>query len=264
MALSAAQLKARENKLTASSVGCLMSGDETKLMNLWRELIGDPDYVRDDLAGVWPVQLGTVTEALNLEWLVRKRGGEITRAGEVVVGKPDWMACTLDGWSSVLNCPVECKHVGGYESFEKVLDRYQPQLHWTMMVTGARQIAISIIEGASEPRVELIDFNQEYADELMRRAVQFMKCVETLTPPVAAAPVVAPVIPVKVYDMTGNNEWGAEGATWKENVDGKKKAEKAEKALKSLVPADAVLCHGHGIEIKRNKAGSLSLKETKK
>lgn len=157
--------------------------------------------------------------------------------------------------------PLEVKHTGGYETFETVLSRYQPQLHWIMLVTGARKIAFSVIMGASEPRVELIDFNQEYADELMRRAKQFMICVETLTPPIAPKPVAAPVIPEQVYDMTGKNEWASEAAVWLENKSAKKKCEAAEKTLRSLVPADAARCHGHNIEIKRSKSGSLLLKE---
>lgn len=260
MALTAQQLAAREGKLTASAVGALMGGDETKLMNLWRELIGDPEYVREDLTWVWPVALGSETEALNLRWFSHKYGGEVLRAGEVVVGKPDWSACTLDGWSSEKNIPIECKHVGGREPFETVLQRYQPQLHWIMMVTGARQIALSVIEGSNEPKVEFIDFTQDYADELMRRAVEFMKCVDTLTPPVAEKPVVAPVIPVKTYDMTGKNEWASDAATWIDNKEAAKKFEGAAKNLKLLVPQDAALCHGHGIKISRNKAGSLSIK----
>jgi hypothetical protein len=37
----------------------------------------------------------------------------------------------------------------------------------------------------------------------------------------------------------------------------------AEKDLKGLVPLDAVRCHGHGIEIRRDRAGRLSLKESR-
>src|SRR5690606_21636023 len=74
MSLTAAQLQARGGKLTASRVAVLMRGDERALYGLWREMTGDPSYVPEDLSGVWPVQLGAVTEALNLSWYARITG----------------------------------------------------------------------------------------------------------------------------------------------------------------------------------------------
>ena len=63
--LSPAQIQARDGRLTASRVACLMSGDEAEILNLWRELCGG-DFEQEDLSGVWPVQLGSCTEDLNL------------------------------------------------------------------------------------------------------------------------------------------------------------------------------------------------------
>jgi predicted phage-related endonuclease len=97
--LNAAQMKARDGKLTASRVACLMTGDNDKILNLWRELVGDPAYVEEDLSNVWAVQLGTATEELNLDWFERRTGKKVTRRGEVVIHPEcDWAACTLDGW----------------------------------------------------------------------------------------------------------------------------------------------------------------------
>lgn len=263
MALTAAQLAAREGKLTASRVACLMSGDEAKIHDLWLEMIGDPRYVAEDLSGVWAVQLGSATEALNLDWYERKHGA-VTRRGEVVCHPlHEWAACTLDGWDAALPGPVECKHVGGYEAIAKVVERYQPQLHWQMLCTGSYAAALSVIEGAREPVVELVRFDPDYAAELWRRAEAFMACVESLTPPVALAPVAAPVKAEKVYDLAGSNEWGDAAATWLADAPAAKRAAAAEKALKALVPADAARCHGNGVQITRDRAGRLSLKEMK-
>jgi hypothetical protein len=262
--LTDAQMQARDGRLTASRVACLMTGDEAKILNLWRELIGDPAYVAEDLSGVWPVQLGAVTESLNVEWYERKTGRQVIRRGEVVQ-HPDapWAAATLDGWDTHFPCPVECKHVGGREPLSTVIDRYQPQLQWQMLVTRAECAALSVIEGANAPIVEMIAFAPDYAGELFKRATAFMRCVESLTPPVAIPSVQAPVCPVQTYDMTGNNQWGSEAASWLENYEARKVAEKAEKSLKALVPSDAARCHGHGVQITRDRAGKLSLREAK-
>lgn len=259
--LSPAQIEARENKLTASRVACLMTGDEAAMMNLWREMVGEP-FETEDLSGVWPVQLGSHTESLNLDWFERKHG-EVTRRGEVVTHNIGWAACTLDGWSVQHDCPIECKHVGGREPIETVLARYQPQFHWQMIVTDRKRVAASIIMGANEPAVDLIDIDDTYAAELWERAKGFMRCVHELRPPFATAAVAAPVRAEKTYDMTGNNAWGANAATFITTRQARKDNEAAEKELKGMVPADAARCHGHSIEAKRDKAGRLSLKEIK-
>lgn len=260
--LSPAQLKARDGKLTASRVACLMTADEAKIFDLWRELAGDPAWKPEDLSDCWPVQFGAFTEPFNLDWFER-RHGPVMRRGEVVEHANGWAACTLDGWSVVHDCPIECKHCGGHEPFETLVERYHPQMHWQMIITGAEHCALSVIMGAREPVVEFVDRDTDYAAELMRRAEAFMRCVWTLTPPVDIAPPIAAPVPGKTYDMTGSNEWGSEAAAWLENIAAKKRAECAEKALKGMVPADAIKCTGAGVQITRNRAGHLSLREAR-
>lgn len=264
--LSPAQIVAREGRLTASRIACLMTGDAEKILDLWRELTGDPSYVQEDLSGIWAVQLGSHTEVLNLDWYERRIGKPLSRRGEVVVhGLCDWAACTLDAWDIDLSAPVECKHVGGFEKMEAVIARYMPQIHWQMIVTGASKGVFSIIEGAREPVIEVIERSDEYAAELWSRAERFMQYVFDLTPPVATAPVVAPpVVKVqKLYDMTGKNDWASEAVTWITTKQSAKDYAASDKALKALVPADAAKCSGHGIIASRNKAGSLSIREAK-
>jgi hypothetical protein len=204
--------------------------------------------------------LGSATEALNLSWFERKHG-PVTRRGEVVTHANGWAAVTLDGWSEQYACPVEAKHTGGREPLETIIDRYAAQRHWAAWVTGTNRCAFSVIMGANEPIVEIIDSDADYMTELYHRAEAFMACVWELRPPVALTPVAAPVIPVKVYEMTGNNAWSSNAADWLANKAARDIAVKAEKELKQLVPADAVRCHGHQVVIKRDRAGRLTLKE---
>ena len=263
--LSPDQIRQRDGKLTASRVACLMTGDEAKIMNLWRELVGDPDFVEEDLSDVWPVQLGSHTESLNLDWYERRTGKPLSRRGSVMVRQRyEWAAATLDGWDDDLSAPVECKHVGGFEKTATIIDRYMPQAHWQMIVTGAKQCVFSIIEGAREPIIEVVPLDQDYADTLWVRAMQFMLCVRNLTPPVALAPVAAPEVKAeKTYEMAGNNEWASEAVTWVTTRQSAKDFSASEKAIKAMVPADAIKCNGYGISVSRNKAGSLSIREIK-
>ncbi len=50
---------------------------------------------------------------------------------------------------------------------------------------------------------------------------------------------------------------------WLENRHAAKVFRSAEKAIKEIVPANAKRAHGHGIEVKRGRGGSLLIGETK-
>lgn len=259
MSLTAEQIAARKGKLTASRVACLMTGDTEKIMRLYREMIGEE--IPEDLSGVWPVRLGEVTEKLNLDWY-EQSGSPLSRRGEVVVHPThSWAAATLDGWDDMLNCPVETKHVGGREPIEVIIERYQPQMQWQMECTCATQCALSVIMGASAPIIEYIECDADYAAEMLKRGKQFMDCVAARRVPVALDPVAAPADATKIFDMMGNNVWADQAATWRETKDAAERCKDAEKSLKAIVPADAKKCHGHQIQITRDRAGRLSLRE---
>lgn len=195
-------------------------------------------------------------------WYERKRGRTVTRRGEVVLHE-DWAAATLDGFDPAHpNGPrvVECKDVGGYESAEAIIARYQPQVQWQMLVTGVSWCAFSVIAAGNEPVVDDIPADAAYQAELLRRGREFMESVRARTPPVELPAVPAPVDASRVYDMTGNNAWTASAVDWLANYQSAVTARAAEKALKEIVPADAKRCTGAGVRITRNRAGSLSLR----
>ena len=256
--LSDAQLAARKGKLTASRVACLMTGDAEKIMRLYLEMIGQE--VEENLDHVWPVRLGVATEHLNLDWFEMKNG-TLSRRGDVIVHpRYSWAAATLDAWFDDLNCPVECKHVGGREPLEIIIDRYQPQMQWQMEVTGAVECALSVIMGANEPIVEFIPRDEEYAMEMIRRGDQFMTHVRNRTVPVVLAPVAASADATKIVDMTGDNAWAASASDWIGSLDAAELCKRSEKILKAKVPEDAKKAFGHGVQITRDRAGRLSLR----
>lgn len=262
MALNAAQMAARAGKLTASRIGALMTGDAVQIDRLYRELIGEEQP--ENLDNIWAVRLGEATEAINLEWFERKNY-PLTRHGEVVTHPSlPWAAATLDAWCEQLQCPVEAKHVGGREPLEIIFERYAPQTQWLMECTGANQCAISVIMGASEPVVDFLERDAEYAAEAIRRGAQFMAFVERRIPPVVALPPVpAPTIADKSINMTGNNAWTSSAVTWRDTWRAARDHEDSGKILKSLVPQDAKKAFGAGVAITRNRVGNLSLREMK-
>lgn len=257
--LTPEQIAARKGKLTASRVACLVSGDKQKIYDLWREMTDDPSYVpeppSEDLE--WWYALGLATEPVHLDWLERAYG-PISRRGEVVSHPThSWAAATLDGW--VNDMPVECKHVGGYEKRETVVNRYMPQMHWQAFVTGRNQCMFSAIEGNRKPNPEIITMDAVYGDELFERALVFMGHVNNRTPPVALDPIAAPVKPTKEYDMSKSNSWSDSAAKWLANKQGAEMFNDAVSSLKELTPADAVKATGHGIVSSRDKAGRIKI-----
>lgn len=257
--LTKLQIEQRAGKLTASRVACLMTGDADAILRLYREMIGEE--VPEDLSHVWPVQLGSATEALNLDWF-EQVGNPLSRRGEVVIHpKYPWAAATLDAWCVDLKCPIETKHVGGREPLEVVIDRYQPQMQWQMEVTGAAQCALSVIMGANPPIVEFITRDWAYAKEMLARGKQFMDCIAARRVPVALPPVTPPVDASKLYAMDDNPTWIRYAQQWLQTYGAAQTAKDCEKVLKELVPADAKKCFGSGIQITRDRAGRLSLRE---
>jgi predicted phage-related endonuclease len=260
--LTATQIEARKGKLTASRVAVLMTGDSQGILRLYQELRGEIEP--EDLSRVWPVRLGEATEQLNLDWFEMKNRMPVMRRGEVML-HPDheWAACTLDGWVEAADSgyPIEAKCVGGREPIEVVIDRYQPQLQWQMFVTGAKQIALTIIVSAHEPVVEYIDRVDTYVAEMVARAQQFMRFVERGEPPVVLDPVPPPADATKIYDMTGQNSWADPAADWLDTREASKRNADAAIVLKHLVPPDAKKCHGHGVIVTRDRAGRLSLRQ---
>jgi len=239
-----------------------MTGDKTKIMQLWRELCGDPAFVEENLDDVWAVQLGSCTEKLNLDWYERTRQRTLDRRG-AVVNHPDyfWAAATLDGFDPVLNGPVEAKHVSGYEKFDVVLQRYMPQCHWQMECTQTRQCAFSVIQGGKQPTIEIVDYDKEYADELMGRALRFMEHVWNMTEPVVLEPrILEKITAGKDYNFTGNNLWATAAFEWLNHKEAAKKHDDAEEKLRGLIPNDARVCTGYGVVAKRDRALRVSIR----
>lgn len=156
---------------------------------------------------------------------------------------------------------IEAKHCGGREPLEVVIDRYQPQLQWTMFCTNTKRIALSVIMGANEPVVEFIDRDDEYIAEMVHRGAQFKECVARRIMPVHLAPLPPPVIPTRHYEMAGNNHWASAAAAWLMTKTAARDHAAAEKDLKEIVPPDARRCTGYGVTISRDRAGRLSLRE---
>lgn len=260
MSLTAEQEAIRKGKMTASRVGVLMSGNTPGIARLYQEMIGE--IAPENLDDVWPVQLGQATEAVQLDWYERKNKRLLTHRGFVSVHpRFDWAAATIDGFDPDVPCPVECKHVGGWEPSEVIIDRYQPQGHWQAWCMGTKVWALSCIRGAAEPFVDYIDVDQGYLEEMVARADHFMMCVALHRPPVEMPKIHPPIDPDAVVDLSTNNYWCELANKWLNLRPAYKEYQEVNETLKSLVPDTAKRAWGAGIKITRARNGALTVRK---
>lgn len=257
-----AWLEKRRHYIGGSDANILMSGNEEKIHRLWQIKTGQAE--EEDLSWVLPVQMGIATEELNLRWFEHETGMKIYNRGEhIVLVEHPFMACTLDGRvAGDGSVPFEAKHVNAFTNFDEQREKYWPQLHHNMAVTGASAAWLSVFLGTLKYEYERIECDNAYLAALLDRETAFWKHVESGTPPTAFAPVVAPAPPaVKEYDMAGHNGWAIHAAAWKSTRMEADQFKQAEKTIKSFTPDDAARAFGHGIECKRDKAGRLRIRE---
>ena len=259
--LGAELTRSRLTGIGGSDANVILSGDAERIERLWREKRGESEA--EDLSSILPVMLGSWTEAFNRQWYEQKMGFSVSRVGAVSqCADRAWLRCTLDGFIEAKGAVFEAKHVGGFSKADEVLARYMPQLQHNMAVTKSDRALLSVIFGNHKWDVFEIASDWLYQEELLIAESRFWDCVRTGEAPVAA-PVPAPPRPVGVREMCleGNNAWAAAAADWLECREAAKRHTAAVSSLKALVEDDVSRAFGHGVELKRSKAGALSIKE---
>jgi len=265
MALTAEQQKLREGKVTASFFPALVFGNEEKILNEWRKLVGDPDYV-DEFKDTWLTEFGSYMEPFMLNWRERKNGHKLTRRGEVVYHPVyTWASCTLDAVSDSEDMVIDCKTLNNFRDKEQAIQYYSWQVLGQAAITGKKRCSLYISQGGMEPEDVEIERNEMMETALWTKAKEFWNCVETLTPPVAMASSFKPNVKLDLrkIDMTGNNSWSAYADDWLKNKEPAKKFEEAKEGIKKLIEADVGEASGHGIVAKRSKDNKISIKELK-
>jgi predicted phage-related endonuclease len=244
-----------------SDANIIVSGDYERISRLWREKRGEA--VPEDLSSILAVMLGSWTEAFNRQWYEQEAGYVVGRIGAVGVCEThNWRRCTLDGFIEHKNAVFEAKHVGAFSKPEEVLERYMPQLQHNMAVTKAERGVLSVIYGNHKWEAYEIACDWLYQEELLIAEARFWDCVRTGEEPVPAPVPLAPK-PVGVREMCleGNNAWAAAAADWLECREAAKKHALAASTIKGLVEEDVSRAFGHGIEVRRSKAGALTIRE---
>lgn len=259
--LSEAATAARLDTIGGSDANIILSGSTERIVRLWRQKRSEE--APEDLSGNLPVMLGSWTEAFNRQWYTKSTGHSVSRVGEELRCRSySWRSCTLDGFVEDLGAVWEAKHTSGFAKPEEVLARYMPQLQHNMAVAGCERAVLSVIFGNGKWEVFEIASDWLYKEDLLAAEMQFHHCVQSGEPPVAL-PAPAPPKPIGVREvcLEGNNAWAAHAADWLAHRQAARKHQAATASLKELVEDDVARAFGHGIEVKRSKAGALTIRE---
>lgn len=251
----------RRSGIGGSDANVILSGEGERIVRLWREKRGEGEA--EDLSGVLPVMLGNWTEAFNRQWFERETGWQVGSIGASLVADGcAWRRCTLDGFVKARGAVFEAKHVGAFVKGEEVLERYMPQLQHNMAVASADLAILSVIYGNHRWETYEVASDWLYQEELLIAETRFWHCVVTGEVPVPA-PVPLPPRPVGIREMCleGNNAWASAAADWLGCREAARRHGAAATTLKALVEADVARAFGHGVEIRRSKAGALTIRE---
>lgn len=258
---------ARKLGIGGSDANAILSGEPERVIALWEEKLGRRDP--EDLTWVLPVQMGSATEELNAAFYQHATGRTIgdRNAMRTRDDRP-YMRCELDGLTLTENgepAIFEAKHVNAFSTIEEVVQRYMPQLHHNMHVAECRHAVLSVFLGTQKHEIFEVAMDDFYLAALLDAEESFWRCVETDTPPHGYEPPPSPVAfeALREVDMSESNLWASTAPDWLANKDAAKKFEKATKELKALVLPDVGRAYGHGIQIKRNKAGNLTISAEK-
>lgn len=260
--LTPAQLTERRKGIGGSDAAKIVSGD---WYSLWLDKTGRAEP--EDLSGNFAVQLGIVTEKLNLDWYERVKQVPVLDRGLVVISAAyPFMRCTLDGWVDARPAVIQAKHVNGFSKIDDVVARYTPQVTHEMIVTGAGLAILSVIIGTDAPVLREIPLDEFFAAKYIDQCRAFWQHVIDDTPPAQGAPIEVPKVPPKLLrkvEMAGNNEWALYAGNWLEHAGAAKKFKAAETGLKALIEDDVGEASGYGVIVARDGRG-LKIKKAEK
>lgn len=257
------QLAERRTRIGGSDAPKIVQG-------LWHELwLEKTERIEpEDLSWVLPVQIGLITEPLNIAFFERATGQRVFPRGNVYRHPAyEFIGATLDGLALIDDGPavVQCKHVSAFAKIEEVEERYFPQVVHECLVTGASVGFLSILIGTQRHEIVECRRDAEYVSQLLALEREFWTFVQTDKPPLNQQPLPTPVKPEqwRSVDFTGSNSWTSAAADWLACEQGATTFGKAEKALKSLMEADVGKAFGSGVIASRNKAGAISIRAAK-
>jgi hypothetical protein len=137
-------------------------------------------------------------------------------------------------------------------SEEAAAEKHMAQLQHNMWVTASRTTVLSIITGGGRWVEMTIP-----ADPAERK---FWRSVQSGEPPrlFNIEPPRPRIQAIRTVDMSGSNAWAEFANLYRLTRPAALDHDRAKTELKALVPEDAKVASGHGVQAKRSKSGAIS------
>ena len=259
-----------EDFIRGSDMIDIMNGNWNKLWRIKKGLQGRPD-----LSFQFNVQLGLATEDFNIKWAednyMLKFNKQAARQIQYGLIK---LKGTLDGFSGTNSedeieyIGIECKHTYSYNTMDKMLEYYMPQLQFYIWIAKLNKIIFSVIFGNQWKAVEVYP-SEEYLDGMKDQIKLFWEHIVHNTEPddlnyntdVLRNNVISidgvPINKMVARDASKSNSFTEYTQQYLDNEDAAKTFEAAKKALKEEVRPNEREVYNDLISVKRDKRGSV-------
>ena len=230
-------------------------------LQLWKEKTGRAEPA--DLSNIVPVQMGIITESLNLDFLEKEIDEKIIR--DVTIKNDSFMQSHLDGHTQGKGVPCEAKHTHEHNTMENVAHTYYAQIQHYLYQTAMDHLWLSIFFGNKRWEHTIIDYDTTYQKRMLKVLEYFWSCVEEDKEPHNIITEKVPPADIKLNGMTrmdfnDNIKWKDYVTQYKTVLPYVDQANACKTAIKDLVPDDAREVRGCGVVVARNKRNILTLK----
>ncbi len=252
----------RKGFIGGSDAVTIMSG---QWYDLWEVKTGrkEPDDLSDNLA----VQLGILSESLNLQWFEKEKNCVLEHHQfEYKEQYPD-INLTLKGtvdahWGAAI---VEAKHTNAFTNMDKVLAYYMPQLQFYMFLAKQHGCFLSVIFGNSKYESCHVMYDKAYWHRMFDCIKEFNGYVQRDEEPIGfGEPITTeinhiPVDQMVVRDASTDNMFVDRSATYIKYYQQSIQFENAKKDLKKMIDDNEREVYCDQLQLKRSKNGAVRI-----
>lgn len=259
-----------EDFIRGSDMIDIMNGNWNKLWRIKKGLQGRPD-----LSFQFNVQLGLATEDFNIKWAednyMLKFNKQAKRQLQYGLIK---LTGTLDGFSGtnaedeIEYIGIECKHTYSYNTMDKMLEYYMPQLQFYIWIAKLNKMVFSVIFGNQWKAVEVYP-SEEYLSNMQDQIKLFWEHIIHNTEPddlnyntqVLRDNILSidgvPINKMTARDASQSNSFTEYTQQYLQHEDAAKTFEAAKKALREEIRPNEREVYNDLISVKRDKRGSV-------
>jgi hypothetical protein len=241
----------------------IMQGDWLELWQIKTGKIDSPDLSKN-LA----VQMGIHTEDFNLDWFETEYDCVLSDHQceyEDAIGSVP-VKGTIDAMFG--DAVVEAKHTNSYNTMEKVIQYYMPQIQLYCRLAGAPDAYLSVIFGNNKWESTVVSYDYSYFNSMWAVVSDFWGYViRDEEPPsdVEARHISTDSISVDnmvIRDASTSNEFVSTAATYVQGLEQDKVFQNAKKSLKEMVAPNEREVYCDFLTVKRDKRGALRISKT--